>query len=313
MDILFGGNGGGCGDPRCEACSGAGMGGGMGGEIGGFMPPFQLPGFGMPPFMPCGPGCTGECQSGSGGGGGGGFPGAMPGGMNFPGGGGGGGFPGPMPGGINFPGFLAPSGPGPTNFPGSGGQDFPGSYPPPTEWPGSGLGNFAGPSGGGGATTTEAPYISPLGATGQPIHILIDTGASMTIITSAAYNKHFRGIPIRTDKRINIVGVDGGSDNTHQRFTMPLAFNFGNSQVNVEGEAWICNNEVDVECLLGLPYLRVNHMSLEWGSNGEPDSIRVQGNKIPIDTEVKVVHYLASKRSRRQRKGRLIRVGGKRK
>ncbi|KFY38935.1 hypothetical protein V495_06296 [Pseudogymnoascus sp. VKM F-4514 (FW-929)] len=135
----------------------------------------------------------------------------------------------------------------------------------------------------------------------------------MTIITTAAYNKHFRGIPVRTDKRLNIVGVDGGSDGSHQRFTMPLTFNFGNSQAKVEGEAWICDNEVDVDCLLGLPYLRANLMTLEWGSNGEPDSIMVQGNKIPIDTEVRVVQYLVGKRSKRRRTGRLIRVGGKRK
>ncbi|OBT76222.1 hypothetical protein VF21_04997 [Pseudogymnoascus sp. 05NY08] len=291
MDIVFGGSGGGCGDPRCEACSGGGMGGGMG----GFMPPFSFPGFGMPPpFMPCGPGCTGDCQ-------------------NPGGGGGGGGFPGPMPGGMNFPGFPPPSGPGPTNFPSSGGQNIPGPYPQPTEWPGAGPGNFGGPSSGGGVTTTEAPYIYPLGATGQRINMMIDTGASMTIITTAAYNKHFRGIPIRTDKRLNISGVDGGMSATHKRFTMPLTFDFGNGQATVEGEAWVCDNEVDVECLLGLPYLRANHMSLEWGSNGEPDSIMVQGHKIPINTEVKVVQYLVGKRNRRQRKGRLIRVGGKRK
>ncbi|KFY01622.1 hypothetical protein O988_02631 [Pseudogymnoascus sp. VKM F-3808] len=284
MDILFGGNGGGCGDPRCEACSGGGMGGGMG----GFMPPFPFPGLGMPPFIPCGPGCTGECQGGRGGGGGGGFP-------------------GPMPGGMNFPGFPPPSGPG--------GQNFPGPYPQPTEWPGSGPGNFTGPGdgGGGGVTTTEAPFIYPLGATGQRVNIIIDTGASMTIISASAYNKHFRGIPVRTDKRINIAGVDGGLTPTNQRFTMPLTFNFGSSQATVEGEAWIRNIDLDVECLLGLPYLRANHMSLEWGKNGEPDSILVQGNKIPIDTEVRMVQYLVGKRSRGQRRGRLIRVGGKRK
>ncbi|OBT67515.1 hypothetical protein VE03_03754 [Pseudogymnoascus sp. 23342-1-I1] len=222
MDILFGGNGGGCGDLRCEACSGGGM--------GTFMPPFPVPGFDMPPFMPCGPGCTGDCQNSSGGGGGGGFPGSIP-------GGGGGGFPGPMPGGMNFPGFPPPSVPGPTNFPGSGGQSFPNPYPQPTEWPSAGPGNFGGPSGGGGVTTTEAPYIYPMGATGQCINMMIDTGASMTIITSAAFNKHFRGIPVRTDKRLNISGVDGGLSATHQRFTMPLTFDFGNGQATVEGEA----------------------------------------------------------------------------
>ena len=96
---------------------------------GWFHAPISLTGFGMPPFMPCGPGCTGDCQN--------------------PGGGGGsGGFPGQVPGGMNLPGFPPPSGPGPTNFPGSGGQHLPGPYPQPTEWPGSGPGNFRGPSGG---------------------------------------------------------------------------------------------------------------------------------------------------------------------
>lgn len=287
MDILFGGNGGGCGDPRCEACSGSGMGGGMG----GFMPPFPLSGFGTPPFMPCGPGCTGDCQNP---GGGGEFPGNMS---------GGGGFSGPMPGGMNLPGFPPPTGPGPSNFPGSGGQTFPGPYPQPTEWPGSGPDNFGGPSGGGGGrgglTTTEAPYIYPLGITGQRINMMIDTGASMTIITTAAYNKHFRGIPARTDKRINITGVDGGMSATHQRFTMPLTFDFGNGQAIVGGEAWICGSGFDVDCLLGLPYLRANQMSLEWGTNGEPDSVMVQGHKIPINVESKVVQYLVGNRSGR--------------
>ncbi|OAF58492.1 hypothetical protein VC83_05074 [Pseudogymnoascus destructans] len=165
MDIVFGGRGDGCGDPRCEACSGGGM--------GGFMPPFPFPGFGMPPpFMPCGHGCTGDCQN----------P--------------GGGFPGPMPGGMNFPEFPPPSGPGPSNFPGSGGQNFPGPYPQPTEWPGVGPGNLGGPSGGGGVAVSESPYVYPLGASGQRINLLIDTGASLTLISTAAYNKHFRGIPV---------------------------------------------------------------------------------------------------------------------
>lgn len=274
MDIVFGGSGGGCGDPRCEACSG--------GRMGGIMPPFQFPGLGMPPpFMPCGPGCTGDCQN----------P--------------GGGFPGPMPGGINFPGFPPPSGPGPSTFPGP--------YPQPTEWPGIGPGNFGGPSGGGGAGLSESPYVYPLGTSGQRINLLIDTGASLTLISTAAYNKHFRSIPVCADKRINLGGIGGGLSPSYQRFTMPLTFDFGNGKATVEGEAWICDSGFDVDCLLGLPYLRANQMSLEWGSNGEPDSVMVQGHKIPINVESKVVQYLVGNRSGRQRKGRLIRLGGKRK
>jgi hypothetical protein len=253
--------------------------------MGGFMPPFPFPPFGMPPFMPCGRGCTGECQNG----------------------GGGGGFPEPMLGGMNFPGRPPPSmvwpGSGSTNFPDSGGQNFPGP-----QWPGTGPSN-----GGSGVTTSEVPYIYPLGATGQRIIMIIDTGASMTIVTPVCYNRHFRSIPIRTDKRLVIHGYEGVGQGTNQRFTMPLIFNFDNRQIKLEGEAWICDNGIDVECLLGLPFLRANHMSLEWGSDGEPDSIMVQGQKIPIETQVDEVRYKIGKPTSYQRKGRLLRVGGKRK
>lgn len=111
---------------------------------------------------------------------------------------------------------------------------------------------------------------------------------------------------------MNIGGIEGGRTPSYQRFTMRLTFFFGDGQASVEGEAWICDSGIHVDCLLGLPFLRANRMSLEWGSKGEPDSIMVKGRKIPINIEVTAMQYLVGKRSRGQSKGRLIRVGGKR-
>lgn len=214
-------------------------------------------------------------------------------------------------GGGGFPGMMSPGGGGFTGM---------GSPPPSMGWPGMKSDASKGTDGGGGLTSSQAPYIYPLGATGQKIDMIIDTGASLTIITPAAFNKHFPGFPVTTNKNINVGGVGGGSTPSNQRFTMPLVFDINGRQVKVEGECWILSTPVAVECLLGLPFLRSNRMTLDWAGDGDPDSITVQGEKVPIKVEVSAFYQVArpSKRvhggqNQGHNVGHMFRLGGKQK
>jgi hypothetical protein len=158
----------------------------------------------------------------------------------------------------------------------------------------------------------EVPEITPFGATGLPLDITIDTDASTTLITAACYHKHFLTLPLLRDQTMSVRGIGGAPDTeTDSRLIMPITFTVNGQQISVQGEAWIAPTELDCEVRLGRAYLRANEGVLELGSGARPDSIMVQGRKVPVMMQVTRLYRAGGGRGSGADSGReLDRLGG---
>ena len=99
-----------------------------------------------------------------------------------------------------------------------------------------GFGGFPGmPGGSGGQSTTVVPNLPcTAGPSHLPLHVIIDTGAQVTLIDYSAFQRCFASrVVVDTSKTVSATGIGGATMNLLGRFNMVLNINVGGREGEV--------------------------------------------------------------------------------